>query len=173
MSTTFTIPSVETERLILRAPELADLPGMSAFFASDRSGMVGGPRTEAECWRSISVRAGHWAIRGFGLWHLTQKSSGAFVGWAGIIDEPGWDEPELGYALMAEAEGQGLAFEAATAARDYAARHLGLNGVLSFIAHANARSIKLAERLGATYEREGDVLGKTCQVWRHPTIEVD
>ena len=32
--TSFTIPTVETDRLILRAPHLDDLPAMTAFFAT-------------------------------------------------------------------------------------------------------------------------------------------
>ena len=80
-----------------------------------------------------------------------------------MIYVPGWAEPELGWTLMAEAEGKGLGFEAAAAARDYAARHQGLNGVISYIAHANDRSRALAERLGASLEleREAELLGKT------------
>jgi ribosomal-protein-alanine N-acetyltransferase len=170
MTTSFTIPSVETERLILRAPHADDLPRMTAFFATPRSHMVGGPKDALGSWESLVKRLGHWALNGYGLWHLTEKASGAFVGWAGMICAPGWDEPELGWTVMDEAEGKGLAHEAALAARTYAARHQGLNGVMSYIAHANDRSRALAERLGATYEREGELLGKSCQVWRHPVV---
>lgn len=168
--TSFTIPSLDTDRLTLRAPHQDDLPRLTAFFATDRSHMVGGPRTANETWASLANRLGHWAINGFGLWHLTEKSSGLFIGWAGLLYSPGWDEPELGWAVTQDAEGKGYAFEAATAARAHAATHQGLNGVISYIAHANDRSRGLAERLGATYEREGEVLGKKCQVWRHPKI---
>ena len=87
-----------------------------------------------------------------------------------MIFAPGWDEPELGWAVMADAEGKGIAFEAVTAARTYVATHQGMTGVMSYIAHANDRSRTLALRLGASYEREGGLLGKTCEVWRHPKI---
>ncbi|MCA0930226.1 GNAT family N-acetyltransferase [Ruegeria profundi] len=170
--TTFTIPTIETERLILRAPHADDLPRMTAFYASERSHIVGGPLNPAEAWGSLSRRLGHWMLKGYGLWHLSDKATGAFAGWAGIIDVPGWDEPEIGWTVMDEAEGKGLAFEAAIAARNYAARIQGLNGVISYIAHSNDRSRNLAERLGATYEREGEVVGEPCQVWRHPKIDI-
>lgn len=171
MTTQFSIPSVETERLILRAPHADDLPRLTGFYATDRSHMVGGPKDGMESWQSLANRLGHWALKGFGLWHLTERASGQFAGWVGMIEAPAWDEPELGWALMADAEGKGLAFEAVTAARAFSAKHQGLNGVMSYIAHANDRSRALAERLGATYEREGALLGKTCQVWRHPMVE--
>ncbi|MEM7089191.1 MAG: GNAT family N-acetyltransferase [Pseudomonadota bacterium] len=171
--TSFTIPTVETDRLILRAPHLDDLPAMTAFFATERSHMVGGPKDAIQSWSALANRLGHWALTGFGLWHLVEKTSGAFIGWAGMINAPGWAEPELGWALMEEAEGKGFAFEAATAARDYAARHQGLNGVISYIAHANDRSRALAERLGATLEIErAELLGKHAQIWRHPLIDL-
>lgn len=172
MSLSFTIPSLETERLVLRAPHADDLPRMTAFFATERSHMVGGPKDAMGCWESLVKRLGHWALHGFGLWHLTEKASGTFLGWSGMINAPGWDEPELGWTVMQEAEGKGYAYEAAHAARDFAAREQGLNGVISYIAHANDRSRKLADRLGATFEREGALLGKSCQVWRHPVLEV-
>ena len=170
--TSFNIPTVETERLILRAPHQDDLPAMTAFFKPERSYMVGGPKDELGSWDSLAKRLGHWALNGYGLWHLTEKSSGAFVGWAGMIFAPGWDEPELGWTLLEQAEGKGLGFEAAQAARHYAAQHQDLNGVMSYIAHANDRSRALAERLGATYEREAELLGKKAQIWRHPQIDL-
>lgn len=169
--TSFTVPTIETSRLILRAPHINDLPGMEAFYATERSHMVGGPRTAGECWQVLARRIGHWVMRGYGTWHLTDKASGAFIGGVGVINIPGWDEPELGWALMAEGEGKGLAYEAALAARTYAATHQGLSRPISYIAHENTRSRALAERLGATFEREGSVLGEACQVWRHPVPE--
>lgn len=171
--TAFTIPTVETERLILRAPHLDDLPALTAFFATERSHMVGGPRDALESWGMLARRLGHWALKGFGLWHLTEKSSGRFAGGVGLIDAPGWDEPELGWTVMEDFEGKGFAYEAALAARSYAARHQGLNGLISYIAHENDRSRALAERLGATLERDNaELLGQSCQVWRHPKIDV-
>jgi RimJ/RimL family protein N-acetyltransferase len=168
----FTIPSLETDRLILRAPRIADLPHLTAFFETERSHMVGGPKDTMGSWQSLMSRLGHWAAYGYGLWHLTEKASQRFIGWVGMINAPTWDEPELGWTLFAEAEGKGLAFEAATAARYHAARHQGLNCVISYIDHANERSRDLAERLGAKFERDGTLLDKPCQVWRHPSVGV-
>ena len=145
---------------------------MTAFFATERSHMVGGPKDAFESWKSLLGLVGHWAVRGYGCWNITDKASGKFAGWAGIIHAPGWDEPELGWAVMEEFEGKGIAYEAALAARTYAARHQGLNGVMSYLAHANERSRTLVKRLGATYEREGELLGKKAQIWRHPQIDI-
>lgn len=166
------VPVIETERLILRAPELADLKPMVAFFETSRSHYVGGPRDAMGSYTSLVSRLGHWVLNGYGLWHLTEKATGAFIGWTGMIFAPGWNEPELGWTLFEEAEGKGYAFEAASAARNYAARHFGLDGVISYIAPANTRSQALAKRLGAHLETaEAELLGKACQIWRHPKLE--
>ena len=168
---TFAIPELETPRLILRAPQLADLKPVGEFFATERSHMVGGPRDLMGSWQELVVRLGHWVLNGYGLWHIVEKASNAFVGWTGIIFAPAWSEPELGWALFEQAEGKGIAFEAALAARAFAARKFGLDGLISHIAADNSRSRVLAERLGATHERDGDLLGKPCQIWRHPTVQ--
>jgi RimJ/RimL family protein N-acetyltransferase len=165
---TVTVPVIETARLRLRAPVLGDLPRMEAFFASDRSAYVGGPRDAAACFTSLTSRIGHWAVRGYGLWHFEDKATGAFMGWAGIINAPGWHEPELGWSVMQDGEGKCIASEAVIAARNHAARHFGLDRLMSYIAPANARSIAMAGRLGATFEREHSLMGKFCHIYRHP-----
>ena len=165
------IPVLETERLVLRGPQIEDLKPMVAFFETERSQYVGGPRDAMGTWQSMVARIGHWSLNGYGLWHIVEKSSGAFLGWTGMIFAPAWNEPELGWTLLEGAEGKGYAFEAATAARAYAARHQNQNGVISYIAPANTRSQALAERLGARFERDGELMGKPCQVWRHPVLE--
>ncbi|MBO9402283.1 GNAT family N-acetyltransferase [Shimia sp. R9_3] len=171
MSLALNIPVIETERLRLRAPQLSDLEPMVAFYASDRSAFVGGPRDEAATFTSLTSRLGHWVVRGYGLWHFEDKTSGTFLGWTGIINAPGWHEPELGWSVLAEGEGKGYASEAAIAARSYAAEHFGLSHLMSYLAPANSRSVAMAKRLGATFEHEHELLGKFCHVYRHPKVE--
>ena len=165
------IPVLETARLTLRAPHLDDLKPMAAFFETERSHIVGGPRDAMGSYTSLVSRLGHWVLNGYGLWHIVEKASGCFIGWTGLIFAPAWSEPELGWTLFEEAEGKGYGFEAATAARNYGAHQQGLNGVISYIAPHNNRSIALAERLGARFESDAALLGKPCQIWRHPTLE--
>lgn len=162
------IPEVQTDRLTLRAPRLTDLPALAAFFATDRSGFVGGPTDEMGSFTKLTARIGHWALKGFGLWHVERRDTQSFVGWAGLICPPGWEEPELGWTVFDGCEGKGIAFEAAQAARTCAATDLGLNGVISYIRPDNTRSANLAKRLGATFEREGTLMGVPCHIYRHP-----
>lgn len=162
------IPRLETENLMLRAGTANDLDALAAFFASPRSFYVGGPKTRNESWRALAAGLGHWALRGYGMWHLEEKSSGLSVGSVGIINHEGWDEPELGWNVFEGFEGKGYAYEAAFTSRAYAAEQFGLDGVISYIDAKNTRSLALAKRLGATFERHGELLGYACDIYRHP-----
>lgn len=168
--TTFTIPELTTERLRLRAPRLADLPRVTAFYASERSHIVGGPLDDRGAHRAMMAIFGSWALRGHGLWYIADRTTDAFLGWTGVLEGPGWQEPELGWTVMEEAEGKGIAFEAASAARHHAATELGLDGLISYIAPHNSRSAALAQRLGAVHEADGTLLGRDAQIWRHPKL---
>src|SRR6056297_3447862 len=70
---------------------------------------------------------------------------------------------------FARYEGRGIAFEAATRARRHAYGDLGLTTLTSNIVPGNTRSIALAERLGAWFEREYDNIhmGRDF-LYRHP-----
>lgn len=169
MTTTLTIPTLTTDRLILRAPKLADAPAHAAFYASERAGFVGGPLTAEQSWRTLALELGHWALRGFGRWILTRKDDDTAIGVIGLWYPKGFPEHELGWDLFEGATGKGFATEAALAARTYAYDTLGWTTVTSMINPANAASAAVATRLGATfdYEFEHERFGKT-QIWRHP-----
>jgi len=162
------IPVLDTQRLTLRAPAKKDLATLTAFYQTERSHMVGGPRDALESFNSLAARIGHWALHGYGLWHIEDRQSGDFLGWVGAMNPPSWDEPELGWTLFAHAEGKGFAFEAARAARAFASQEFKLDGMISYIRPDNTRSRALAEKLGASIERDGEVMGTPCQIWRHP-----
>ncbi|NDW45267.1 GNAT family N-acetyltransferase [Ruegeria sp. PrR005] len=165
---TLSIPVIETENLILRGPRESDFEAFAAFGASERSRFVGGPFPRFRSWGGFLATYGHWALRGYGMWMVEERATGATAGRIGFIFNDGWDEPELGWHIFDGFEGKGYAYQAAHAARAHGAQHFGLDGVISYIDPANTRSLRLAERLGAQYERDGEVAGHPCQVWRHP-----
>ncbi len=164
------IPVLHTERLILRGPQPGDFEAFATFGASERSRFVGGPYPRFRSWGGFLGAFGHWALRGFGMWMLEHRATGAVAGRIGMIFHDGWDEPELGWHIYDGFEGQGLAHEGARAARDHAARHQGLDRAISCIDPENVRSIRLAERLGAQFERDGVLIEWPVQIWRHPSV---
>ena len=165
------VPVLETGRLRLRAPRASDLDAHAAFMASDRARFVGGPQDRFRSWGGLLAQLGHWAMRGYGNWTVADRATDAPLGRCGFAFHDGWEEPELGWAVFAQAEGKGIAREAVLAARAHGAEALGLDGAISYIAPDNARSRRLAERLGAVHERNGTLLGRPCEVWRHPRLQ--
>ena len=169
VNTVLTIPTLETKRLVLRAPKASDFDAYAAFCASERSVGVGGPYTRDQSFQRITALVGHWQMRGFGRWMIADKSSDAPLGVTGVYFPESWPEPEIAWSVFAGAEGKGVALEAATRAREYAFGKLGWSTVISCVMPENTRSVALAERMGCTFEgvfaheTHGDM-----HVWRHP-----
>jgi ribosomal-protein-alanine N-acetyltransferase len=163
------IPTLETERLRLRAPRAADLPAYTEFRTSERSRFVGGPFSAAQAEQQLWAIAGQWAILGFGRWMVADRATDAPLGIVGIFHPNLWPEPELAWSIFAPAEGRGIAFEAAQAARAHAYDTLGMAPLISCVAPENARSLALVKRMGATPEGTFDhpEYG-TMHIWRHP-----
>ena len=146
-------PVLETERLVLHAPQLADWEPLAAFLSSARAQYVGGPLSRDRAWRGFGHLVGHWVLRGYGMFFVTPKGADTAIGMVGPWFPEGWPEQEIGWSMFApEAEGQGYAFEAAIAAKAHVFADLGWKTAVSYIDPANARSIALAQRLGATFD---------------------
>ena len=114
---------------------------------------AGNPLSRAETWALMERALGQWPLRGYGLFAI--ETDGRCAGWAGVLYPLGWPEPELAYSLDQPFWGRGLATEAAGAARDWAFATHGFARLASFIRPGNARSIRVAQKLGAV--REGMV----------------
>lgn len=171
--TSFTIPTLETDRLILRGPEARDLDGFVDYLTSDRSIYTGGPKTPGDAWRAFAVEIGHWHIRGYGSWSVTEKGSDEAVGIVGHWHPGDWPEREIGWILWPQAEGKGIAFEAAQAVLKHTFDTLEWATAVSYIDRENARSVALAKRLGAQLDPMADTPDdSTCFVYRHPKPEV-
>ena len=163
------IPTLTTERLRLRAPEARDFDAYAEFRASDRAKPLGGPFNRTQAFGQFAALLGHWTLRGYGRWLVADKASDAPLGVVGLLNPDGWPEPELAWSVFAPAEGKGVAYEAACAARDYAFATVGLTTLISLVAADNPRSTALAKRLGAQCDGEVDVPGYgPAPVWRHP-----
>ena len=146
-------PVLTSENLILRGPEVRDFEPLAGFYAdATRAHGFGGALKRDEAWRWFACSIGHWHIHGYGYFTIETKT-GDVAGISGIWNPEGWPQPEVGWVLHAGFEGRGLAYEAACRARRWAYDDLGMTTLTSNILADNARSIKLAERMGAQYER--------------------
>ncbi|KMK68754.1 GNAT family N-acetyltransferase [Puniceibacterium sp. IMCC21224] len=166
-------PVLKSDRVILRGPQMADFDAFSAFHADpDRAPGFGPVYRRDESWRWFALNIGHWHIHGYGYFTIADPVTDAPIGISGIWNPDGWPEPELGWVVYAGHEGKGIAFEAATRARKWAYEDLGFTTLTSNIVPGNIRSIALAERLGATYERTyNNVHMGEDLLYRHPGPE--
>lgn len=147
--TAFPIPTLETERLRLRAPAIADFAAYAALMASPRAVHMGWPFDRRAAWGPFCHDVALWALFGHGALMMERRMDGLCVGQVGINHGPLFPEKELGWLVYDGFEGQGYAGEAAAALRDWAFGAGGLTTLVNYIDPANRRSIALAERLGA------------------------
>jgi RimJ/RimL family protein N-acetyltransferase len=150
--------SRETERLLLRQPSLADLdpyveihedPEVMRYLAS-----IGQSSGRIAAWRMIALLMGHWQLLGYGQWTVVEKASGVVIGRVGLWNPEGWPGLEIGWVVHRSRWGQGYATEAARAAVAFAFDVVGANHVISQVHPDNARSIRVATKIGETFERE-------------------
>jgi RimJ/RimL family protein N-acetyltransferase len=166
------IPRIETARLVLRAPQTADFAAFGAHFMSPRSIHEDGPLDLAGAWKEFAAAAAGWLLRGYGSLSMTDRTTGGYLGEVGIYRLATYPEPEIGWMVTPEAEGRGLAFEAASALRDWAYAAFGWTTLVSYVGARNLRSIRLAERLGARLDPAApQPVDDPCLVFRHPGPE--
>ena len=142
-------PTLETERLILRLPRIEDFERYAEMFAHEGTSHIGGPMVRGDAWRRFLQMPGAWALQGFAMFSLVEKSSGQWVGHAGPWQPDGWPGTEVGYALHPDAWGKGYATEACAASMDWAFDQLGWTDVIHTISPANVASQAVAARLGS------------------------
>jgi RimJ/RimL family protein N-acetyltransferase len=124
------------------------------------------PQDRVTAWRGMAMIAGHWTLRGFGMFVLQEKTTGAFLGRVGPWMPEGWVGFELGWGLVRSAWGRGYALEAARAAGSWALQNVDTPELVSLIHADNARSQALARRLGMSPARETLHAGATHLVFQ-------
>jgi len=144
-------PVARTARLVLRRLTEAD----GAFYCrlandpdwlrniGDRN--VPTPAAAAKFIRTKTL-PGYEAL-GFGMYLVARKDDGKPLGLAGLVQRDTLPGPDLGFAFLPEARGQGYALEAARAVVEHA-RTLGIERLLAIVSPHNTASSRLLEKLG-------------------------
>lgn len=149
-------PELETERLRLRAHRAGDFDDSFALWCDPRvvRYISGRTSTPQQAWSRLMHYAGHWALLGFGYWALVEKTSGTFVGEAGLadfhreIDASMRNVPEAGWVLAPRFAGRGYATEAMQAVLAWSDAQLGAARTVCMIDPQNLASIRVAEKCG-------------------------
>ena len=160
--------TLETERLLLRRPEPEDASAYAAIWSDPEVvRFLSGQIWDLERAKlAIERMLRHWEWFGTGLFTVARKEDERILGRVGFLlwDASRWMnghlerieppfETEIGWTLGREFWNQGYATEAAAACRDHALAE-GLTRVISLIAAENTASIRVAEKIGETFERE-------------------
>lgn len=134
---------------------------------------VGGPCGEVQAFDKLGEIVGHWLLRGYGRFIVADKNTDEPLGVVGPYFPVDWPEPEIAWSVFANAEGKGVAYEAALASRRFAFETLGWKTAVSIVSKGNTRSSALAKRLGCTQEAdfEHPEIGP-MECWRHPNTGV-
>lgn len=161
------IPTIQTDRLTLRPMRAADWSDYHQLMASERSIYMGGPFCTAAAWGMFCADHAQWSLFGCGALMIDTTAAGNCIGQVSINAGPLYPEYELGWMLFPGAEGQGFAFEAATALREWGQGVEHIDTLVSYVDPENLRSINLAQRLGATLDSCAPRPDPTDLVYRH------
>ncbi len=150
------MPTLETERLILRKMQKSDSEDM---FAYARLPEV----TRYLLWKEhenefytreyLSFIEKHDKIGKFYDWAIVDRESGRMIGTCGFahLNFPN-NSGEIGYVLNPEFWGRGIAHEACSAVIKFGFCELSLNRIEAKAFEQNKRSRRVMEKLGMTFE---------------------
>lgn len=150
------IPTLETDRLILRAHCASDFEAYAQMWADPAVVRYISPQplSREGSWGRMLRQAGVWQMLGFGFFAIEEKASGRFIGEAGFHDLHRDLLPttegtlEAGWGVIPETQGKGLAREAMLAAIAWADGQFPGQRMTCIIDPDNQPSITLATRLG-------------------------
>ncbi len=157
------IPRIETARLLLRSLAHSDLEEYAPLIFADADVMRYlpkrdlAPRERAE--RTITVFSDHWSKHGYGVWAVTDKITGQFIGHCGLNFVPEAEEVEVLYALRRDRWGQGFATEAAQASVRFGLENADLARLIALAVPENVASRRVMEHLGFRYEKDAHYFG--------------
>tara|TARA_E500000318_G_scaffold102043_1_gene106068 strand:- start:8045 stop:8584 length:540 start_codon:yes stop_codon:yes gene_type:complete len=159
---------IETERLTLRRWRETDREPFAALNASaEVCEFLPKQLTREESDAFADRIDAHFEERGFGLFAVERKDSGAFIGFTGLsvprFEAPFMPAVEIGWRLGHAHWGAGFATEAARAALAHAFGPLGLEEIVSFTVPANLRSRGVMKKIGLHHDPADD--------FDHPMLE--
>ena len=152
------IPTLETERLILRKMLVSDVADVYAY--SCRADVTehltwsphANPEYTTDYLRYIGQR---YTVGDYFDWAVVEKASGRVIGSCGFtrFDYPN-DAGEIGYVFHPDFGGKGYATEAVAEVLRFGFVALKLHRIEARYLKGNDRSVRVMERLGMQYEGE-------------------
>jgi RimJ/RimL family protein N-acetyltransferase len=151
--------SVDTARLLLRLPGTADAePFLEIHQDPEVIELKQVTLTEPPGGIDLALRnveriLRHWRLRGYGQWAVVEKATGDVIGCVGFFYPEGWPGIDLSWIIHRSRWGHGFATEAGRAALAWAWETGTIGHVISLIAPSDLRSIRVATKIGESFER--------------------
>lgn len=150
---------IETPRLILRDLLTQDAEDMFKMDSNPLVHQYLGNKpitTITEAHENIAFIRKQYIDFGIGRWAVIEKETGLFAGWAGlkwIAEEMNNHQNfyDLGYRLLPQFWGKGIATEAAKASFDYAFNELKVNTLYAITHVENLTSRHILEKIGFNF----------------------
>lgn len=153
---------LETERCLVRETTVADVeefyriysePSITEFMEP----LYDDPEKERTYARDYIDKV--YSFYGFGIWTVLAKTENTqdlsdkgyateVIGRAGICYREGYEDPEIGFLIAVDKQGQGYASEVCRAIMQYGHEELGFERILAFVQPANKASLRVCEKLG-------------------------
>lgn len=157
---------IETERLILREFSLDDAQAVLEFSGNEQV-----TRYTGDAGQMTDINKAKWVIEnvwlagyrehGFARWAMVHKADNRVIGFCGIKMEPRINDVDIGYRMLPEYWGQGLASEAMSATLEYVKQHFELPYLIAEVVKENYASKAIIEKFGFEFENEYQDLGFT------------
>jgi ribosomal-protein-alanine N-acetyltransferase len=151
---------LQSERLEYTRIALEDAAGIEALLLDPRVMKTlwpwPVPPSHEELRTGLESKIAHWERHGFGMWVMRDRITGEFVGRGGLqyTDILGVPAVEVGWAVVPERWGQGVATELALQSVEVAFGLLGLRELIAFTLPDNLASRRVMEKAGFTYARD-------------------
>ncbi|WP_313176943.1 GNAT family N-acetyltransferase [Massilia sp.] len=159
------VPILQTQRLLLREYRREDFDAFAAHCADPVSAAYLVPADRPAAWRIFCSQAGLWLLDGAGWWAVEEKETGRLVGSIGAFFREESTVMELGWNTYRAFWGQGFANEAAAAVLHHALEVRREPKVRALIAAANESSLRVARRLGLSFEADTELYGKAVGIY--------
>ena len=143
---------LRTGRLVLTPVGGVDLPDLRSLKSDPQvfAVMLGGVRSPTDTAEELARDVVAWGANGFGIWAVREIGGNRFVGIAGLEPRPDGRGVALRFALGPDAQGRGLAREAAAAALRFGHDRAGLKRIVAIARESNVGSRIVLGSIGMT-----------------------
>lgn len=170
------VDELRTDHLLLQRPREEDRADLLVMHQDPEvMATLGGVRSDAECDALFDRLVAHWGAHDFGYWLVREPGTGRFMGRGGlrIMVVDGEPAIEVGYGLMSDFWGRGLATELAQICVRAAFERIGVESLVCFTTTTNQKSRNVMDKAGFRYDKNfvyADLEHRLCRLdvarWR-------